>query len=200
MRLPRFKVSAKSRIWVRLFMKLLPGYAIFFSALIAIDILYGFIAGAMTGVLFLFVAFVSLRYEYKDRVTYHNASTKKCIALSIALFAVSALPLIVFNMKIDLLSSVPIAIGMTWYLHEMGLKQSAEKELAEVRAKKDSFDLDNCTEEELRERCRHRFKRDVEYKTERAIKHFILKLPHEQIDVNVEQSKKERYRMRKILE
>ena len=200
MRLPRFKVSAESRIRVRLFMKLLPGYAIFFSALIAIDILYGFIAGAMTGVLFLFVAFVSLRYEYKDRVTYHNASTKKCIALSIALFAVSALLLIVFNMKIGLLSSIPIAIGMTWYLHEMGLKQSAEKELEEVRAKKDSFDLDNCTEEELRERCRQRFKRDVEYKTERAIKHFILKLPHEQIDVNVEQSKKERYRMRKLLE
>lgn len=200
MRLQPFKVSAKSRIRVRLFMKLLPGYAIFFSALLGIDILYGFIAGAMVGVLFLFIAFVSLRYEYKDRITYHNESTKKCIALSIGLFAVSSIPLIAITMKVCLIFMVQIAIGMTWFLHEMGLKQAAEKELKELKEKKDYFDLDNCTEEQLIERCKQRFKRDVEYKTERAIKHFILKLPHEQIDVNVEQSKKERYRMRKLLE
>lgn len=193
-------MSVKSRIRLKLFIRLIPGYAIFFISIFMIGVLYSLIAGSSIGMPILFISFISLRYRYKDNITYHNMSTKKCIALSIALFAVSAFPLIVLNTKIGLLSSIPIAIGMTWYLHEMGLKQSAEKELAEVRAKKDSFDLDNCTEKELRERCRQRFKRDVEYKTERAIKHFILKLPHEQIDVNVEQSKKERYRMRKLLE
>lgn len=200
MRLPRFKVSAKSRIRVRLFMMLIPGYAVFFLSLFAISALYGFISGAATGVIFLFISFVSLRYQYKDRITYHNSSTKRCIALSIGLFAVSAFPLIVLNMRVSLLPSVIIAIGMTWILHTLGLKQCAERRVKELEEKKDTFDLDNCTEEELVARCKQCFKRDVEYKTERAIKHFILKLPHEQIDVNVEQSKKERYRMRKILE
>lgn len=191
-------MNVKSRIRLKLFIRLMPGYAIFFISIFTIGVLYGFIAGSAIGMPILFVAFISLRYRYKDNVTYHNMSTKKCIALSIALFAVSAFPLIVLNMKISLLSSMPIAIGMTWFLYVLGLKDKAERELEE--SKKDTFNLDNCTEEELRERCRQRFKRDVEYKTERAIKHFILKLPHEQIDVNVEQSKKERYRMRKLLE
>lgn len=191
-------MSVKSRIRLKLFIRLMPGYAIFFISIFTIGVLYSFIAGSAIGMPILFVAFISLRYRYKDNVTYHNMSTKKCIALSIALFAVSAFPLIVLNMKISLISSMPIAIGMTWFLYVLGLKDKAERELEE--SKKDTFNLDNCTEEELRERCRQRFKRDVEYKTERAIKHFILKLPHEQIDVNVEQSKKERYRMRKLLE
>lgn len=191
-------MSVKSRIRLKLFIRLMPGYAIFFISIFTIGVLYSFIAGSAIGIPILFVAFISLRYRYKGNVTYHNMSTKKCIALSIALFAVSAFPLIVLNMKISLLSSMPIAIGMTWFLYVLGLKDKAERELEE--SKKDTFNLDNCTEEELRERCRQRFKRDVEYKTERAIKHFILKLPHEQIDVNVEQSKKERYRMRKLLE
>ena len=191
-------MSVKSRIRLKLFIRLMPGYAIFFISIFTIGVLYSFIAGSAIGMPILFVAFISLRYRYEDNVTYHNMSTKKCIALSIALFAVSAFPLIVLNMKISLISSMPIAIGMTWFLYVLGLKDKAERELEE--SKKDTFDLDNCTEEELRERCRQRFKRDVEYKTERAIKHFILRLPHEQIDVNVEQSKKERYRMRKLLE
>mgnify|MGYP001624085061 CR=1 FL=1 len=191
-------MSVKSRIRLELFIRLTPGYAIFFISIFTISVLYSFIAGSAIGMPVLFVAFISLRYRYKDNATYHNMSTKKCIALSIALFAVSAFPLIVLNMKISLLSSMPIAIGMTWFLYVLGLKDKAERELEE--SKKDTFNLDTCTEEELRERCRQRFKRDVEYKTERAIKHFILRLPHEQIDVNVEQSKKERYRMRKLLE
>ena len=191
-------MSVKSRIRLKLFIRLIPGYAIFFISIFTIGVLYSFIAGSAIGMPILFISFISLRYRYKDNITYHNMSTKKCIALSIALFAVSAFPLIVLNTKIGLLSSIPIAIGMTWFLYVLGLKDKAERELEE--SKKGTFNLDTCTEEELRERCRQRFKRDVEYKTERAIKHFILKLPHEQIDVNVEQSKKERYRMRKLLE
>ena len=191
-------MSVKSRIRLKLFIRLIPGYAIFFISIFMIGVLYSLIAGSAIGMPILFISFISLRYRYKDNITYHNMSTKKCIALSIALFAVSAFPLIVLNTKIGLLSSIPIAIGMTWFLYVLGLKDKAERELEE--SKKDTFNLDTCTEEELRERCRQRFKRDVEYKTERAIKHFILKLPHEQIDVNVEQSKKERYRMRKLLE
>lgn len=200
MRSQNFKVGAKSRIRIKLFIRLFPGYAIFFLALFSISALYFMISGNLTGVLFLFGSFVFLRYKYKDKITYHNESTKKCIAMSIGLFAISAFPLIVLNLRVSFLSSVAIAIGMTWILYQFGLKQKAERELEDLKNKKDTFNLDTCTEEQLIERCRQRFTRDVEYKTERAIKHFILKLPHEQIDVNVEQSKKERYRMRKLLE
>lgn len=148
-----FKLNVKSRILVKLFMKLLPGYAVFFSALILIGILYGFIANAMVGVIFLFICFVSLRYKYKDKITYHNESTKKCIALSIALFAISSLPLLVLNMRVSLIFCVSISIGMTWFLHEMGLKQKCEKELIELTKPK-PFNVKCCTLDELLNRCR----------------------------------------------
>lgn len=192
-------MTAVMRIRMRLLRKLLPGYALFFGALLVIGILYGIIAKSPIGIFFLFFGFISLRYSYKDKTTYHNDSTKKCIALSIALFAISALPLVIFDTRVGLLSSIPIAIGMTWILYVFGAKKNLEIEVERLSTSK-KFDLDHCTEAELIARCKERFKRDVEYKTERAIKHFILKLPHDEIDVSVEQSKKERYRFRKILE
>ena len=187
-------MQAKMRIQVRLFMKLLPGYAFFILTLVLIELLYTLIAGRNIGIMSLFLAFIFLRYTYKYQITYHNHSTKKCIALSIILFLISSFPLIVLHIGISLLSFVPIAIGMTWFLYILGQNEQY-KELIKPKP----FDLDNCTVEELTARCKERFKRDVEYKTERAIKHFILKLPHEQIDVNPQQSKIERYRFRKIL-
>lgn len=192
-------MKAETRIRIRLAKKLIPGYALFFAFLALIGIGYGFVAGSAIGISFLFFSFVSMRNLYNGGITYHDDKTKRCIVYSMTLFAIAALPLIVFNMRISLLFSIPIAIGMTWLLHEFGLKKKAEIELKELKKPK-KFNLDDCTEKELVERCRERFKRDVEYKTERAIKHFILKLPHEDIDVNPEQSKKERYRFRKILE
>ena len=185
------RLSSKARIWLGLLRRLLPGYALFFCALIIIGILIK----NLVGIISLFGAFVVLRYRFDGSITYHNDSTKKCIALSIMIFAIASIPLLVFNGNVSLIACVPIAIGMTWILYQFGLKKKLEQDSKISK----SFDLDNCTEAELVERCRQRFKRDVEYKTERAIKHFILKLPHEEIDVNVEQSKKERYRFRKIL-
>lgn len=146
-------MSVKSRIRLKLFIRLMPGYAIFFISIFTIGVLYSFIAGSAIGMPILFVAFISLRYRYKDNVTYHNMSTKKCIALSILLFVVSALPLMIINMKVSLIFSVPIAMGMTWFLHEMGLKQNYEKELLELKKPK-FFDVKGCTLEELLNRCR----------------------------------------------
>lgn len=191
-------LSVEMRVRLKLLKKLMPGYVFFFGSLVLISLVYGFMAKSIIGVTFLFVAFVSLRYTYRKKITYHADTTRKCIALSILMFALASIPLLVFNMKITLLSSIPIAIGMTWLLHNFGIKKELETELLSLKAPK-KFDLDNCTEAELIERCKLCFKHDVEYKTERAIKHFTLKLPHEEIDVNPEQSKKERYRFRKIL-
>ena len=191
-------LSVGMRIRVKLLKKLLPGYAFFFGSLAVIGVAYYLIAGSPVGLSALFVCFVALRYQYKDSITYHNKSTRICLLLSDALFAVSAFPLIILNMRISLLSCVPIAIGMTWLLYAIGKKDLYEDRLLELTRPK-KFDIDTCTEQELVARCKERITRDLEYKTERAIKHFILKLPHEQIDVNVEQSKKERYRLRKLL-
>ena len=146
-------MSVKSRIRLKLLIRLMPGYAIFFFSLILIDIIYGLIIKSTIGIVFLFISFVSLRYTYKNQITYHNKSTKKCIALSILLFVVSALPLMIINMKVSLIFSVPIAMGMTWFLHEMGLKQNYEKELLELKKPK-FFDVKGCTLEELLNRCR----------------------------------------------
>lgn len=186
-----FKLGARMRVRVRLFRKLAPVYALFVVMLCLIGVLYDVIAQASIGILFLFTSFLSLRYRYTNSVTYHSESTKKCIFLSISIFFGFAIPLIVFNSRVSLLTATLLALFMTWLLYVIGMY------VASLRSK--PFDLDNCTEEELVERCRQCFTRDVEYKTERAIKHFILKLPHEQIDVNPEQSKKERYRFRKLL-
>lgn len=188
------RLTAKTRIRLRLISRLAPGYASFFCALCII----GLLIKNFIGVACLFAVFVNLRYRFNQSITYHSESTKICIALSILLFLISSIPLLVFDTSVSLIACVPIALGMTWLLHQFGLKKKLESILSSIPTHK-AFDLDNCTEEELIARCKERFKRDVEYKTERAIKHFILKLPHEEIDVNVEQSKKERYRFRKIL-
>lgn len=186
------------RIKLKLLKKIMPWYALFFLFLFAIAAVFSMMVNAIVPVPILFVAFVCLRYKYNDKITYHADTTKKCIMLSILIFVVFSIPLILLNMKISLLASVPVAIAMTWLLYILGVKKQLEKELLSYKCP--LFDLDNCTEEQLIKRCKERFTRDVEYKTERAIKHFILRLPHEEIDVNPEQSKKERYRMRKILQ
>lgn len=187
-------IGGRARVMVKLFIRLIPGYALFFFSILALGLLYGNIVG----IIVLFITFVSLRYKYDNSITFHADSSKNCLALSILLFAISGIPLIVFAFDVSMLSAIPIGIGMTWILYQFGLKNRLAERVSELEFSK-PFDLDNCTEEELRARCKERFKRDVEYKTERAIKHFILKLPHEEIDVNPEQSKKERYRFRKIL-
>lgn len=63
----------------------------------------------------------------------------------------------------------------------------------------DPFNLENCTEEELRARCKERIKVHTDYLTDQAIKHFVLKLRHDEIDNNPRKSEKERERLRKML-
>lgn len=112
------RLSARNRVKLKLFFRLLPGYTIFFSSLVAI----GFIYDNILGIWSLFFSFVCLRYKYLDAVTWHSESTKRCIALSIGLFALSSIPLIVFNSHKSIIACVPIAVGMTWFLYVLGLK------------------------------------------------------------------------------
>lgn len=94
------------------------------------------------------------------------------------------------------------AVGISWINANIGDYQREHIELLterEQRQHSPRFDPDHCTEEELIARCREVFTRDVVYKTEKAIQHFILKLPHEQIDINPRTSQKQRERMRKSL-
>lgn len=127
---------------------------------------------------------------------YHNYVTQICLLITtnILFFGInSTLPV-----SVSLLSSIPVALFICWvgYIAADRLDLIiANKTLNKPKI----FNLDTCTEIELKERCQIVFKRDVEYKTERAIKHFILKLPHEEIDINVRTSQTERQRMKKLL-
>lgn len=163
----RLKTTLKAKIQVKLelFLRLLPAYSLFFIALFIIGILYK----NLLGVVFLFIAFATLRYKYNDSITYHNDSNKKCIALSILLFAIASIPLIVFPIKISILMFLPIAVGITWLLYEFGIKKKLEKSVNEVKP----FNLDTCTKSELILHCKeHNYN---ELKTEIAIKFFIDK-------------------------
>lgn len=142
------------RIKIKLFKKLVPWYVIFFLSLITIGIIYSIIANKLSGVILLFISFVSLRYTYKDKITYHDESTKRCIALSITLFAICSFPLIILNLGVSLVACIPIAIGATWFLHVMGIKQCNDKKLLELTKPK-KFNIVGCTLEELLDRCRN---------------------------------------------
>lgn len=62
----------------------------------------------------------------------------------------------------------------------------------------DSFNIDTCTEEELKNQCR--IKGLNAYQTEQAIKHFALRLSHKEINpLSIECSKAERNRLKKKL-
>ncbi len=209
--------SVEQRIRRRLFRKMLPGYAMFFAALGAI----GFLYGNPVGMVLLFIAFAALRYEYNGAVTYHNDSSKKCLALSVLLFAVAGIPLILLEIRFSLLACVPVGLAATWVLHIAGAKEQAESKAKELEAERAAvsqaapevitvplktnpgsrceFDIDRCTPAQLYERCCRVFKSDVERKWKRAHQHFIEKLPHKLIDANPRQSQMERMRMRKVL-
>lgn len=171
-------MKVKTRVYVKWFMKLLPGYAFFFCVLALLALVYGLIARSLVGLFPLFVSFASLRYEYYNSITYHNPSTKKCIFLSIAMFAICSFPLIVLNLKVSLLASVPIAIGMTWLLHELGKRDIYRKELAKFSSI-EKFDADNCTKEQLLKRRKElKFSKD---KTDMCVKMFIDKVSYNKL-------------------
>ena len=77
-----------------------------------------------------------------------------------------------------------------------------DKIIAERMSHIRSFNIDKLTpadEPELIRRCQERFKHEVEYNTERAIKHFILRERHALMSTNEDSSRTERKRMRKLL-
>lgn len=161
------------RIKVKLFMKLLPGYALFFGFLLFLSIMFGLLINRPIGLFFLFISFASLRYLYRGEITYHCDHTKPCIALSMLIFFVCSLILVTLNMGISLLACVPLAIGLTWILHEFGVK----KKLSMKKLR--TFNVDTCTKEELLERCFEL--RLSKEKTEFCVKLFIEKTPHNKL-------------------
>ena len=190
-------MNVKRKILLQLYaVKVLASLPIF-----AFIIIMGYVANSLLGTAFFFIAFVFLRYAYNDSLTFHAKSTIRCVCATCVLFGTAGLVMGCINTHTSLLFPLVVGLIATWFLHYIALNKKAYKELEALKAtcKTREFSLDTCTEEELTARCRTRFKRDVEYKTERAIKHFVLKLPHEEIDVSIFQSQKERQRMRKIL-
>lgn len=142
------------------------------------------------------VSYIVLFYRFSKHIHYSGKFgwalmvDWSCVAMSILLGSLSIY--VSPSLGFSLIAPVFVALSVLC----LGYALAERKELLfRFRA----FDPDHCTEDELRERCIKCFPRDTEYKTERAIKHFILKLPHSEIDTNPRQSEKERERMRKQL-
>lgn len=149
------------------------------------SIIYSIILSRFYATIILMFSFLFIRPA--TPTTFHFDNVKTCIKTSFKMYLISITLLLLVPYNISLCFGVIISwwICLELYHIQYGLT--------------DNFNLDNCTKEELIERCRIKFKRDVEYKTERAIKHFIEKLPHNEIDINPRASEKERERMRKLL-
>lgn len=148
-------------------------------------IIYSIILNRFFSAIILIFAFLLIRPA--TPTTFHFDNVKTCVKTSLKMFIVAISLLILVPYNISLCFGILISLWICIDLYRIQY------------ALTDSFDINSCTREELIERCRLRFKRDVEYKTERAIKHFIEKLPHSEIDINPRASEKERERMKKIL-
>ena len=148
-------------------------------------IIYAILLRRFFAALVLFTAFLLLRPG--TPTTFHFRNVNTCVKTSSKMFFISVSLLLLVPYNISLCFGILISLYICLELYHIQY------------ALTDSFNLETCTKDELIERCRLRFKRDVEYKTERAIKHFIEKLPHSEIDINPRASEKERERMKKIL-
>lgn len=188
-----------NKIERKLFLIQLPYIILFFIALVIIGYLYGFIEVA-----FLFLGFVILRYSYNNKITYHKYGTLDCIIFSIKVFIIAGIPLLSISLGISIFAPIIISIGITWWAHEKQKSINIERKLNKLLyEKKESFDINNCTEEQLRIRIAEKYPKlkgdKLEYKVFRGLQHFVYKKEHKEIDINPRQSEKERERMKKIL-
>jgi len=124
-----------------MFIKTIPGYAVFFTFLALIS----FVFGNPMGIAFLFFAFISLRYRYDGKMTYHCDKVPPCIALSCVIFLVGGLLLASLNINISLLAPVPVAVGITWLLHIGGKYKENNKriEAQNKEVEQLKYELDN---------------------------------------------------------
>ena len=164
---------------------------------------FAWLFNRMAGAVFFCVAYSVLWYQFEK----HSHCSGKmgfwlnidwsCALLSIAVGLLGSF--LTLPLGCSIISAIPVAILILWVGSEFAIKKDA---LVALKARGDTkrFSVETCTEQELIERCRRVFKRDVEYMTEKAIQHFIRRLPHEEIDHNPKQSSMQRYRMKKKLE
>jgi len=157
----------------------------------------GYIYNNFIGIAFLLFSFLLLRYSYKYRITFHLYDMAKCFLLTCLMFTICGLPLIIFNMNISLLLSIPIGIFMTYILYK---KQLSINFINSIKYKQ--FNLKTCTEIELREQCR--IKGFSEEKTQKVIEHIILKLSYKDMADKYKVTEKAieiaRYRIKKELD
>lgn len=132
-------------------------------------------------------------------ILYHAKRTRNCLIITLSLFNLTAFIFKLLPINVSVSFGIIMAIIFNYVRYRVGAI-IYERDLYKDKVISKPFDCDDCTKDELIERCQKVFTRDVEYKTERAIKHFILKLPHCDIDnTRPKTSETERNRMRKKL-
>lgn len=129
---------------------------------------FAFIIGKHIESIFLFVAYLIIRYKFPK--TYHDENAYVCVTWSIVAFIISFA--VVLPIKYSLLSPLSVAFVLCFVLYKVADYRELKKQAA-------VFDLATCTETELKARCRER--NVSERDTRIAVLYFIEKQTPKQI-------------------
>lgn len=136
-----------------------------------------------------FFSFWTIRAAFPD--TFHFRDVQICYKWTQRMLYASVFCLLPLPYTVTVFGGVLIAFICAAALYIIKIK-------TEQRPK--AFDIDNCTEEQLRARITEKYPKlkgdKLEYKIFRGLQHFVYKKEHKEIDINPRQSEKERERMK----
>ena len=129
---------------------------------------FAFLIGKHIESIFVFVAYLFIRYKFPK--TYHDENAYVCVAWSIVAFLLSFA--VVLPIKYSILSPLTVAFILCFVLYKIA-------DYRELKKKATVFNLSSCSESELKSRCRGR--NVSERDTRIAVLYFIEKQTPKQI-------------------
>ena len=158
----------KIKITQKQYKRLVLAYRVsIFLVIIAILTEFSLLLGKFTEFLLIFLPYFATKGWYKSQ--YHTNSLKKCFLLSVGIFAFAIATTLHKEFSISFSMLVGLLISFASY--KASVVQSKLQQLDVITNRK--FDVDNCTEIELRQRCKEiRLSKE---NTELAVEFFINK-------------------------
>ena len=131
--------KTKLKILIEFYSVRISLYIIIFGSIFA----YSFLIGKIGEGIAVIISYSALRWCFPT--TWHHKKTLNCTLYSILIFCVMNTLALPFT--VSLLSSVVLSLALTYGLYKFQV-------LCDNQIIKRNFDVDNCTEQELVERCR----------------------------------------------
>ena len=187
----------KTKLKLKYYLSLIVELALVLSVIM----LFAWLTDNIAGAVFFIVSYTVLWYQFSKNVHYSGkfgwwlSIDWSCVFMSCLVGCIGVL--FTLPIKYSLISAVPIALGILWVGCIIADRQDLQKKHIKAIAK---FDVYKCTEQELVKRCHEKIKHDVEYYTERCIRHFIKRERHEDMDNIPSNSRKQRQRLKQLLE